>query len=160
MDTAHAQALRTLLEKQRIAALGTLQAGEPYVSMVPFALLPDGTAFVIHVSRLAAHTKAMLADSRVSLLVVQRQAPDMAPQELPRVTIQGDAVQLEDSAGAGADARAAYLSRFPESEMTFELADFSLFAIRPRSARFVGGFAQAKTFTSEGLARALAGKAE
>ena len=159
MDLDHAQGLRALLETQRIAALGTLQAGEPYVSMVPFAVLADGTALVIHVSRLAAHTKAMLADPRVSLMVVQRQAPDVAPQELARVTIQGDALQLAGSASGIAEAKAAYLSRFPESEMTFELADFSLFAIRPRSARFVGGFAQAKTFTAEGLARALAGKA-
>lgn len=158
MDTDHAQRLRALLEAQRIAALGTLQAGEPYVSMVPFAVLADGSALVIHVSRLAAHTKAMLADARVSLMVVER-AGDVAPQELARVTIQGDAVQLEDSVPGGAQARAAYLSRFPESEMTFELADFSLFAIRPRSARFVGGFAQAKTFTAEGLARAIVARA-
>ena len=36
------------------------------------------------------------------------------------------------------------------------LADFSLFAIRPLSARVVGGFAQAETLTAEELVAALA----
>lgn len=35
--------------------------------------------------------------------------------------------------------------------------DFSLFAMRPRSLRLVGGFAQAKTVTPEGLSRVLSG---
>ena len=35
------QALRTLLQTQRVAALGTLDAdGLPFVSMVPFAVEP------------------------------------------------------------------------------------------------------------------------
>ncbi len=48
-----------VLRSQTIASLGTLHAGEPAVSMVPFAT--TGGALVIHVSRLAAHTADMLA---------------------------------------------------------------------------------------------------
>jgi hypothetical protein len=44
---------------------------------------------------------------------------------------------------------------FPQSAQTFELGDFALFAIRPKLARYVGGFAQAKTIGAEGLAQAL-----
>ena len=69
MNPAHAQTLRDLLGTQRIASLGTLHKGEPYVSMVPFAILPGGSGFVIHVSQLSAHTKDMLARPEVSLLV-------------------------------------------------------------------------------------------
>ena len=46
MNPAHAQTLRDLLQAQRIASLGTLHQGEPYVSMVPFAILPGGSGFV------------------------------------------------------------------------------------------------------------------
>ena len=155
MDPDLAQSLRSLLETQRIASLGTLHQGEPYVSMVPFALLPAGVGFVIHVSRLAAHTKDMLATPSVSLMVMAPQSPDVPPQALARVTIQGDAVQYGDSAADHAEAKHIYLSRFPQSSTTFELSDFSLFAIRPRSIRFVGGFAQAKTLTPAGLAKVL-----
>jgi putative heme iron utilization protein len=156
MDAGLAQRLRSLLGTQRIASLGTLHEGEPYVSMVPFALLPGGV-FVVHVSALAAHTKDMLASPRVSLLVIAPLEADTSPQALARVTIQADAEPLDESMPEHAEARAAYLARFPQSAQTFELSDFSLFAIRPRSLRFVGGFAQARTITPAGLARVLAG---
>lgn len=153
--TAQTQALRSLLETQRIASLGTLHKGEPYVSMVPFALLPGGSAFVIHVSELSAHTRDMLAHPQVSLLIIAPQTPDVPAQALPRVTIRGDALQLDESAPAYAEAKLAYLSRFPQSTVMFGLSDFSLFAITPRTIRVIGGFAQATTLTPEALAKAL-----
>jgi putative heme iron utilization protein len=155
VNPAQAQALRQLLQGQRIASLGTLHGDEPYVSMVPFALLPGGSAFVIHVSQLSSHTRDMLASSRVSLLVV---APDTAgtpAQALARVTIQGQAEQCTASAPGYAAAREAYLSRFPQAVDIFELPDFSLFAIRPTSVRFIAGFAQAVTLTPEAVVAAL-----
>lgn len=154
MDTGLANTLRTLLQRQPIASLGTLHKGEPYVSMVPFALLPGGD-FILHVSALAAHTKDMLENPRVSLLVIAPLEADASPQALARVTVQADAEPLGESTPEHAEARAAYLARFPQSAQTFELSDFALFAIRPRSLRLVGGFAQAKTLTPEGFARAL-----
>ncbi len=154
MDTDLANTLRSLLQTQRIASLGTLHKGEPYVSMVPFALLPGGV-FIVHVSALAAHTKDMLESPRVSLLVIAPLQADASPQALARVSVQAEAERLDDAMPEHAEARAAYLERFPQSAQTFELSDFSLFAIRPRSLRFVGGFAQAKTLTPEGFARVL-----
>lgn len=156
MDPKIAEGVRSLLETQRIASLGTLHQGEPQVSMVPFALLPGGAGFVIHVSGLAAHTKDMLASPRVSLLVIAPESPDVSPQAMARVTIQADAAPLDEETPGHAAAKAAYLARFPGSEMTFGLGDFALFEIRPRSLRFVGGFAQAKTVTPEGLASIFA----
>lgn len=148
------QPLRRLLRAQTIAALATLHRGEAAVSMVPFALDESAPAFVIHVSSLAAHTRDMLEHPRVSLLVV---APDDGgrPQARPRVTVQGDAMPIDRDSDRYAAARALYLRRFPEAEDTFALADFSLFAITPLSARFIGGFAQAVSLTPEQFARAL-----
>jgi len=77
MNPGYAQTLRELLRAQQVAALGTLHKGHPYVSMVPFAMLPGGTGFVIHVSQLAAHTKDMLLSPHVSLLVVAPPTPDV-----------------------------------------------------------------------------------
>ena len=155
MDAELARSLRALLEGQRIASLGTLHNGEPYVSMVPFAILPGSTDFVVHVSRLAAHTKDMLASPQVSLMIVAPPSPEVPPQAMARVTIQADAVQAQESAPGHAAMKQAYLARFPQSAMTFELADFSLFAIKPRSIRFVGGFAQAKSISPATLAGIL-----
>ena len=58
-------ALRTLLRGHRIAALGTLgEDGQPFVSMVPFAVEPVSASLVIHVSGLAAHTRNLQTTPR------------------------------------------------------------------------------------------------
>jgi len=155
MDADLAKRLRALLE-QEVGSLGTLHDGAPFVSMVPFALLPEGAGFLIHVSAMAAHTRDMLADPRVSLMIMAARSTDVPAQALARVTVQGDAVAIPEDAPVHAMAKATYLARFPQSAQTFELPDFALFAIRPRSLRYVGGFAQAKTITPEGFAKALA----
>ena len=155
MNPEFARILRELLRTQQVASLGTLHDGRPYVSMAPFAILPGGKGFVIHVSRLASHTKDMLLSPEVSLLVVAPPTAELPSQALPRVTIQAKAVPLADPSQAHAGAKAAYLSRFPQSAELFTFSDFSLFAILPESIRFVGGFAQAKTISAEVLANML-----
>ena len=50
-ETAAAQ-LKQLLRERSVAALGTLHAGAPYVSMVPYAIAHDGSGLIIHVSAL------------------------------------------------------------------------------------------------------------
>ena len=157
MTPEHAAQLVNLVRSREAAALGTLHAGAPFVSMVPYAVLADGSAFVIHVSRLAGHTKDMLAEPRVSLLVMQTEGEGVAAQALARVSIQGQAQEMEKSSDGERDCRAAYLARFPEAAPLTEFGDFSFFLIRPSQARFVAGFAQAMSVTAETLARTLGG---
>ncbi len=156
MEPAQALALRSLLESQQVAALATLHKGEPAVSLVPYALLPQGQGFVIHVSRLATHTADMLASPAVGLLVAAPLAASTSPQALPRASIRGDAQQRASDSPAYAHARALYLSRFPQSEEMFAFSDFSLFVIAVRSVRFVGGFAQASSVTAGQFAAIMA----
>ena len=155
MDEAMMRKLRQLFQAQVIGSLGTQDAGQPYVSMVPFAVIADEPAFVIHVSALAAHTRHMLADPQVSLLVVMPPLPGVSPQATARVTIQGEATRAAESTPEHEQAKEAYLERFPESAQTFELTDFALFVIHPTTIRFIGGFAEAKTISPEGLSRIL-----
>jgi hypothetical protein len=154
MTTPRFEPLRLLLRQQTIAALGTLDRGEPYVSMVPFALDEGAPEFLIHVSGLSTHTRDMLEHPRVSLLVV---APEDGgrPQARARATVQGGAAPLDADTARYAAAKALYLQRFPHAADIFALPDFSLFAIRPASVRFIGGFAQAVSLTAELFARAL-----
>jgi len=69
MNAESNESLARLVRARSTAALGTLHGGAPYVSMVPYAIAADGSGLLIHVSTLAAHTKDMLADARVSLLI-------------------------------------------------------------------------------------------
>ena len=151
MKTDLAASLRSLLLAQQTAALATLHKGEPALSMVPYALLPEGKGFVIHVSGLALHTADMLAHPAVSLLVVAAVDSAGSPQELARASVRGRARPMPPGSAAYANAKACYLTRFPSSEHTFAFSDFKRFVIEPRSLRFVGGFGRATSI----LARAF-----
>jgi len=157
MEPNQAIALRSLLESQQVAALATLHEGEPAVSMVPYVLLPDGQGFVIHVSRLAAHTADMLTNLAVGLLVTAPLVASTSPQGIPRASIQGNARQRANDSPAYSQARSLYVSRFPQSEEMFTFSDFSLFVIAVRSVRFVGGFAQASSVTAGQFASIMGG---
>jgi predicted phosphoadenosine phosphosulfate sulfurtransferase len=65
-----------------------------------------------------------------------------------RVTIRGDASQRKDN-----DLKAAWLARFPEQAINFELADFSFWQIAPKDARFVAGFGRIHNLSAAGLAQ-------
>ncbi len=157
MDATRSQALKHLLQTQQIAALGTLHNGEPYVSMVPYALLAGGRGFVIHVSRLATHTKDMLRHPTVSLLVIAPQGPDVPAQAVARATVQGEATQCVENDAEYAEAKRVYLERFPQSTDMFGFSDFSLFVVAPRTVRFVGGFAQAASVNADTFAGIMSG---
>lgn len=148
--------LRTLLNTQRVAALGTLgDDGLPFVSMVPFALEPLGACLVIHVSALAAHTRNVLASPDVSLLVMQAEVAGEPVHALPRVTLIGQAKVLEPDSPEWGPCRAAYLARFPEAEPMTQLGDFMFVAIHLLGARQVAGFGAARSLDAQTLACVL-----
>src|SRR6202166_681164 len=79
---------RSLLRRSRQGALATLMAGsgDPYCSLVNVASHADGTPILL-ISRLAVHTKNILADSRVSLMLDERVEGD--PLEGARIMLSG-----------------------------------------------------------------------
>lgn len=155
MNDADALQLRALLAAQPVAALATLHRNEPAVSMVPYALLPDGSGIVVHVSGLATHTKDMLEAPAVALLVTATPAEAHDPLALPRASIQGTAGRCDPASDAHAAAGAAYLARLPQARPLFDFPDFSLFVIAPRALRYVAGFGRAMSVTGERLREVL-----
>ena len=138
-----------------IAALGTLHEGAPFVSMVPAVPAPDGSGFLIHVSRLAQHTRDLVADARMSLLFTAPLTADQDPLALPRVTLQGAAEVIAADSGEYEQAAEAYLARFPQAEMTLGLGDFSFFHLRPATGRLVLGFGRALSLDAAQIQAAL-----
>lgn len=155
MTDAAAAQLKQLLRQRSVAALGTLHAGAPHVSMVPYALAPDASGLLIHVSGLSSHTKDMRTDPRVSVLVTQAEGGGTSALALARASIQGTALELASDAPDLPGFRAAYLERFPEASQMFGFADFSLFKIQPGSVRFVAGFGEAHTISAESFRQML-----
>jgi heme oxygenase (biliverdin-IX-beta and delta-forming) len=146
--------LQRLIRGRMIAALGTLHQGAPFVSMVTYAVARDGS-FILHVSRLAAHTRDMLDNPHVSLLINESETSGKMPQALARVTVQGSAEMLDRDSEKHTDAREVYLSRFPDAAPLFEFSDFNIFIIKPVSARVIAGFGQAITITGADFATAI-----
>jgi heme iron utilization protein len=132
-----AQTARSLLRRSRQGALATLMAGsgDPYCSLVNIASYPDGSPILL-LSRLAVHTKNILADPRVSLMLDERAEGD--PLEGARIMLAGRA---EEASGEAAEiVRRRYLGAHPSAEAFVEFKDFSFFRIVPSGTHLVAGF--------------------
>ena len=128
---------RSLLRRSRQGALATLMAGsgDPYCSLVNVASHPDGSPILL-ISRLAVHTRNLLGDARVSLMLDERAEGD--PLEGARIMLAGRA---EEAAGSDLEiVRRRYLNAHPSAEAFVDFKDFSFFRIRPSGTHLVAGF--------------------
>src|ERR1700756_5545774 len=128
---------KSLTRRNRQGALATLMAGtgDPYCSLVNVASHPDGSPILL-ISRLAVHTKNLLADPRVSLMLDERAPGD--PLEGARIMLSGRA---EEADGADRDVlRRRYLNAHPSAETFVDFKDFSFFRIHPTGTHLVAGF--------------------
>jgi putative heme iron utilization protein len=149
-------ALRTLLQSQRVASLGTIgDDGAPYVSMVPYVLAPSVGCLVIHVSGLAAHTRNLQTRTNVSLLVMKSEVRGESVHALPRVTLTAAANVLAPNSPQWQTCRDYYLARFPETEPMTRLGDFMFVGLEVKSARHVAGFGTARSIDDEEVRLAL-----
>ena len=128
---------KSLLRRSRQGALATLMtgSGDPYCSLVNTATHADGSPILL-ISRLALHTRNILADSRVSLMLDERAEGD--PLEGSRIMLAGRAVEAVDDDAV--ISRRRYLNAHPSAETFVNFKDFSFFRIRPNGAHLVAGF--------------------
>ncbi len=127
-------AAKKLLREGRSGALATLMpgSGDPYCSLVNLATAADGSPLLL-ISKLAVHTRNILADPRCSLMIDERKAGD--PLEGGRVMLMGTGVKTDDNA-----ARRRYLERQPDAETFAGFADFAFYQVLLKGAHLVAGF--------------------
>jgi putative heme iron utilization protein len=149
-----AEEARALMGETNVATLATLTAdGDPWASLVTFGLLDDGTP-VLWVSLLAEHGRNLAADPRASLAVAHV-VPGGDPLATGRVTLLGRAERPE---GAEAEAAgAAYRAAVPGAVTSADFHDFSLWVLRVRRARWVGGYGRMDDVSAADYAGARAG---
>jgi len=133
---------KTLLRSARFGALAVLepQTGSPLASRVGVATDIDGAPLIL-VSMLSAHTPALLADPRCSLLLGEPGKGD--PLAHPRLTLICRASRLERGSDAHLRAERRYLNRNPKASLYAGLGDFSFFRLEPQRASLNGGFGKA-----------------
>ncbi len=139
------------MREARSGALATLipGSGDPYCSLVNVASSADGSPLLL-ISRLAIHTKNVLADSRVSLMLDERKDGD--PLQGARVMLMGRAEITTDEHD-----RRRYLARQPEAEMFAGFGDFAFYKIAVSAAHLVAGFGRIVDLTPQEILVDLAG---
>jgi len=137
---------RTLLRSARYGAIATLDPkdGSPIATRTATATDIDGAPLIL-VSRLSAHTGALDADPRCSLLLGEPGKGD--PLAHPRITIACRAERLERGSEAQLRAARRYLARHPKASLYADFPDFGFFRLDPMSASLNGGFGKAYAFT-------------
>jgi putative heme iron utilization protein len=150
-DNAARRMARDLLAQARTAALGVLDpdSGAPMVSRVAFGRAPDGTPLSL-ISDLAAHSRALAADPRCSLLL-DGPAGRGDPLNHPRITLQARARFVRH----GAEDRDAlvrhYLAQQPKARLYIDFADFAFVLFAVEKALLNGGFGKAFVLASADL---------
>jgi len=126
---------RHLLRAADRATLATSSADGawPYASLVMLASDHDATPILL-LSTLAEHTKNLLADGRVSLLVDGTAGLD-EPLTGARATVLGHCARTSEPRH-----RARYLARHPSAAMFADFKDFAFYKITPTRAHLVAGF--------------------
>jgi putative heme iron utilization protein len=149
-----AKLTRSLLRRSRQGALATLMpgTGDPYCSLVNVASHYDGSPILL-ISRLAVHTKNVIGDSRVSLMLDERAEGD--PLEGSRIMVAGIA---EEAGGElKATLRHRYLNVHPSAESFADFGDFSFFQIQPTGVHLVAGFGRIVDLKPEKILTSLEG---
>lgn len=127
---------KQFLRSTRSGVLSSLSikfAGYPFGSVMPFVLGHDCQPIVL-ISTIAEHTKNIIANPKVSLLVFAG-AEDLHANG--RLTLIGEAVQIEKD---DADLMARYCRYFPESTGYLTMHDFQFYRINIAQARYIAGF--------------------
>lgn len=136
-DFNPSRAAKSLLRRSRKGALATLMpgTGDPYCSLVNVATEPDAAPILL-ISRLALHTRNILADHRVSLMLEEHVTGD--PLEGSRIMVAGRAEKL--AGDDAAIARRRYLAAHPSAEAFADFTDFAFFRIASSGLHLVAGF--------------------
>lgn len=152
------QTAKSLIRSGKQGALATLVpgSGDPYCSLVNVATAPD-SAPVLLISKLAIHTKNILADPRVSLMIDERRAGD--PLEGARVMIAGRAESVTEEPALEA-VRRRYLLRHPSAEAFVNFPDFAFYRIAVSSVHLVAGFGRIETLEGGRVLTDLTGAEE
>ena len=141
--TGEAVALaRDLIRSAHHAVIATLEpgSGRPVATRVGLATDADGVP-VILVSALAAHTPALRADPRCSLLIGEPGKGD--PLAHPRLTLHCDALEIVRGSAEETRIAGRYLAHNPKAELYSGLGDFRYFRLEPVRASLNAGFGRA-----------------
>ncbi|MFZ7092192.1 HugZ family protein [Primorskyibacter sp. 2E233] len=150
-DDEARQLARNLMQTARYGALAVLdpQSRAPLVSRIAVVPGPDGLPLSL-VSDLAAHTAALKADPRCSLMVGEP-GDKGDPLTHPRLSLQGRARFIRHADAEHGALAAHYLTLQPKAKLYISFGDFALMRLTLTGAFLNGGFGKAFFLTPDDL---------
>jgi putative heme iron utilization protein len=141
-----------LIETMRSLQLSTVGPdGIPHCGYTPYLHQAPGR-FYIFVSQLAAHTRHLLANGTVAIMVIADEQSTSQIFARARVSYLCDAKHLAPDSHDYTMVLDDYQQRHGKmAGLLRQLPDFVLFQLQPQSGQFVMGFGQAYTLTGEDL---------
>jgi putative heme iron utilization protein len=154
-DDPARQMARDLIENARFAALAVLEPGTgfPLASRIAVGIDKQG-AMVTLASELSAHSKALAADPRCSVLAGEPGKGD--PLAHPRITLIGAMTRIERNSAEAGSLRDRWLELHPKSALYIDFADFHFFRLELERAHLNCGFGKAYILTPKDLAYRVA----
>ncbi|UCH83728.1 MAG: pyridoxamine 5'-phosphate oxidase family protein [Candidatus Latescibacterota bacterium] len=135
-----ADAARALIRRTDAGVLSTHSVelrGYPFGSLTPFVASHEGRP-VVFISKLAQHTKNIVADPRLCLTVFD--PAEKNRQTSTRVSIMGDGEPVpSDQVQVLAE---RYFSFFPSARRFADFPDFQFYWVEPHQVRFIPGMGQ------------------
>jgi putative heme iron utilization protein len=147
--------VQSLFTEQRVLslALAIPPGGHVYAGLLPFILDSGRVALLVRASKLARHSRGLIAGARVCVLIHEKDAATKDPLQLKRVTFECTVEPLARDTAEWIAARDRYLERFPSAELTVGLTDFQMYRLVPDSGMYVAGFGRAIALPLEDIAR-------
>ena len=151
-DVQPASVCASLLEEMRSLQLSTVGAdGMPHCGYTPYLHRAPGS-FYIFVSQLAAHTRNLLANRTVAIMIIADEQSTSQIFARARVNYLCDATSIPPDSHDYALVLDDYQQRHGKMVgLLRQLPDFVLFQLQPMSGQFVMGFGKAYTLTGDDL---------
>ncbi|EIJ42646.1 putative heme iron utilization protein [Beggiatoa alba B18LD] len=139
---------RALFLDSKYGVLSTLLADDtqyPFGSIVPYCLDRQGNPLIL-ISRLAQHSKNLIAHPKVSLTLHQATTGNVLTA--PRLTCLADAIPLSTD---DEDSRNRYCRYYPEGESYYKQLDFHFYRLIIKKALYIGGFGRIEWLAGDEL---------
>jgi putative heme iron utilization protein len=147
--------VQSLLTEQRVLslALSIPPDGHAYAGLLPFIVDSERVALLVRASKLARHSRGLIAGARVCVLIHEKDDATKDPLQLKRVTFECTVEPLARDTPEWIAARDRYVERFPSAELTVGLTDFQMYRLVPDSGMYVAGFGRAIALPAHDIAR-------
>ena len=135
--------IKSVLKTCKVGTLSVLdfETNGPFGALVNVAIHPDGQPLFLF-SKLARHTKSLMADPRASLLISDLPV-DGDPLVGFRATIVGQVLPIADQ-----QLRQHYLAKHPYAETYIDFGDFNFWYMKAERVFVVGGFGRIQSFAA------------